>query len=220
MIVSEVTYNEQATQTTGRNDQIGQEAFLTLLLAQLSCQDPLDPMDSMEFTSQLSQFSQLEQMVGLNEKLDELLLYQSSLNSWQGVGMIDREVDVLGDWVKLDDGLPGTIGCHLDQDCGRMTVKIYDPDGKLVRTLDEGPQPKGEHLIEWDGKGDGGTVLPDGRYTVTVTVGEDGEADMIDTFVRGTVTGMSFGGGIPLLLMGDEAIPFASVMQVRGIGQG
>jgi len=220
MIVPDVTYNQQVSSTTERGDQIGQDAFLTLLLAQLAHQDPMSPMDSMEFTAQLSQFSQLEQMVGLNEKLESLLLYQSSLNSWQALGMIGREVDALGDWVELNAGVPGKIGYRLEEDCSRVTVQIFDHNGRVVRTLDQGAMEKGEHLIQWDGKGDGGATLPDGRYTVRVTAGEEERAGTIASFVRAVITGVSFEGGIPLLLMGNEKVPFASVMNVRDIPEG
>ena len=86
MIIPNVTYYDQEASDVEieRTDDIGRETFLRLLVAQLSHQDPLNPMDSMEFTSQLSQFSELEQIISLNEKLDSLLLYQSSLNTWQG----------------------------------------------------------------------------------------------------------------------------------------
>lgn len=220
MIVSDVTYYQQGASTTERGDQIGRDAFLKLLLAQLAHQDPLSPMDSMEFTAQLSQFSQLEQMFGLNEKLDSLLLYQSSLNSWQGVGMIGREVDALGDWIELgDDAAAGTIGYRLEEDCSRVTVQIFDHNGRLVHTLDEGAREKGDHLIQWDGRDNDGTTLPDGRYTVKVTAGDDEVADAVTTFVRGMITGVSFEGGVPLLMMGSEKIPFASVMEIRAISE-
>ncbi len=39
---------------------LGKDDFLTLLIAQLSAQDPLDPMDSQDFSAQLAQFSALE----------------------------------------------------------------------------------------------------------------------------------------------------------------
>jgi len=220
MIVPNVTYHDQGSITPEKGDQIGQDAFLRLLLAQLAHQDPLSPMNSMEFTAQLAQFSQLEQMVSFNEKLDSLLLYQSSLNSWQGVEMIGKEVDAMGDWVELNDGSAGTIGYRLEQNCSQVTVQIFDQNGKLVRTLDQGPREKGENLIEWDGRDDDGTTLPDGPYTVAVTAGSGESVASIATFVRGMITGVSFEHGIPLLLMGNQEIPFASVMAVRSISEG
>lgn len=220
MIINDVTYSDQTSQSAERGNEIGRDEFLKLLIAQLSYQDPLSPVESTEFTAQLSRFSQLEQMVNLNEKLDDLLLYQSSINSWQGVGMIDKEVDALSDRVELKEGVPGKIGYHLENDCARVTVQVFDASGKLVRTLDEGARSKGEYLIEWDGKSESGTAMPDGRYTVTVTAGEEGDSDGVTTFIRGVVTGVSFEETIPLLLIGHEKIPFASVMQIRSAAQG
>ena len=49
------------TVTTPANSQqtLGKEAFLELLVAQLSAQDPLNPMDSREFSAQLASVSAL-----------------------------------------------------------------------------------------------------------------------------------------------------------------
>jgi hypothetical protein len=35
---------------------------------------------------------------------------------------------------------------------GRVMIRIYDVGGRLVRTLDEGNRPPGEHLARWDGR--------------------------------------------------------------------
>ncbi|OOO00124.1 MAG: hypothetical protein ATN35_08915 [Epulopiscium sp. Nele67-Bin004] len=45
--------------------ELGQEAFLELLITQLQYQDPLDPMDNSEMLAQLAQFSALEQMTNI-----------------------------------------------------------------------------------------------------------------------------------------------------------
>ncbi|MBW2123937.1 MAG: flagellar hook assembly protein FlgD [Deltaproteobacteria bacterium] len=215
MIVQDVTYRDQeAVAATGRGE-VGRDDFLRLLLTQLSYQDPLSPMDSMEFTAQLSQFSQLEQMLDLNHKLDSLLLYQSSLNSWQGVGMIGKEVDAAGDWVELSEGKAGKVGYSLDQDTNRVSVRIYDPGGRLVRTLDLGAEHGGEHLIQWDGRDDNHVPLPDGVYAIEVRAGAGEEARAVPTFVRGVITGLSLEGDQPVLLMGSQEVPFADITVVR-----
>ncbi|NIQ38264.1 MAG: flagellar hook assembly protein FlgD, partial [Proteobacteria bacterium] len=74
--------------------------------------------------------------------------------------------------------------------------------------------------IDWDGRDDNGNPLPDGRYTVSVTGEGDEEAQQVMTFVRGIITGVSFEGGVPLLLMGAQKIPFANVMEVRNVSEG
>ncbi len=220
MIVPDATYNQQGSSVAESGNQLGQDAFLKLLIAQLAHQDPLAPMDSMQFTAQLAQFSQLEQMFELNDKMESVLLYEASLNSWQGLGMIDKEVDALGDWIELSGGAASTIGYRLEESSSRITVQIFDASGKVVRTLDEGAKEKGDHLIDWDGRDDNGNPLPDGRYTVSVTGEGDEEAQQVMTFVRGIITGVSFEGGVPLLLMGAQKIPFANVMEVRNVSEG
>jgi hypothetical protein len=46
-------------------------------------------------------------------------------------------------------------------EAGSVTLRIYDAQGRLVRTLQEGQQSAGEHLIVWDGRhADGHRVSP------------------------------------------------------------
>ncbi len=57
-----------AKKKTTRNatDTLDKNAFLLLLVTQMSNQDPLDPMDNSEYIAQLAQFSVLEEMENMN----------------------------------------------------------------------------------------------------------------------------------------------------------
>ncbi len=44
------------------------------------------------------------------------------------------------------------------------TLSVYDLRGRLVARLDQGVLPAGEHVARWDGRGDGGRLLPAGVY--------------------------------------------------------
>jgi flagellar basal-body rod modification protein FlgD len=62
-------------------NSLGEDAFMTLLLAQLQNQDPLEPMDDTEFIAQLAQFNSLNQLTQINELLTEWIGSQSLAQS-------------------------------------------------------------------------------------------------------------------------------------------
>jgi flagellar basal-body rod modification protein FlgD len=53
-------------------DNVDENQFLQLLVAQIQYQDPTNPTDSTAFVTQLAQFSSLEQLVGIHGDLDNL----------------------------------------------------------------------------------------------------------------------------------------------------
>ncbi len=46
----------------------------------------------------------------------------------------------------------------------RLQLHIYDPSGRRVRQLLDGPLPPGRYRLEWDGTGEQGQSLPSGIY--------------------------------------------------------
>lgn len=76
VVTSTVTWpnyssSNTVSSTTG-NSELGKEAFLQLLITQLSNQDPLNPTNDTEFIAQMSQFSSLEQLINISEQLDTM----------------------------------------------------------------------------------------------------------------------------------------------------
>ncbi|HEY7727110.1 MAG TPA: FlgD immunoglobulin-like domain containing protein, partial [Candidatus Eisenbacteria bacterium] len=47
---------------------------------------------------------------------------------------------------------------------GRVTIRIFDVSGRLVRTLVDGNQAAGPHIARWDGKAERGGPLASGIY--------------------------------------------------------
>jgi len=59
-----------------------------------------------------------------------------------------------------------TLGYNLTQNSPSVTIKVYDSQNNLVRTLQDAvAKNAGTNAIVWDGKNDSGTVLSDGMYT-------------------------------------------------------
>jgi flagellar basal-body rod modification protein FlgD len=52
--------------------ELDKDAFLKLLIAELSNQDPMDPMKDREFIAQMAQFSSLEQMTNMAKAFENL----------------------------------------------------------------------------------------------------------------------------------------------------
>jgi flagellar basal-body rod modification protein FlgD len=52
---------------------LGQDAFMTLLVAQLKNQDPLAPQDGTQFVAQLATFNSLDQLININQRLGQLI---------------------------------------------------------------------------------------------------------------------------------------------------
>ena len=49
---------------------------------------------------------------------------------------------------------------------GRVSLRVHDLQGRVVRTLADGVMPAGRHHVQWRGRGDDGGVLPNGLYFV------------------------------------------------------
>mgnify|MGYP000076329117 FL=1 len=62
-----IDYQNSKSSTRNVSNDLGKDAFLKLLVAQLQYQNPLDPMDDTDFIAQVAQFNALEQMQNLNQ---------------------------------------------------------------------------------------------------------------------------------------------------------
>jgi flagellar basal-body rod modification protein FlgD len=85
-----------------QNNQISQEDFIKLFLAQLQFQDPLEPVDNREFLAQLAQFSSLEQSRQTSQNTNDLLLMNAASQAMQ---LLQRQVEVQG----LGTAMAGTV---------------------------------------------------------------------------------------------------------------
>jgi flagellar basal-body rod modification protein FlgD len=98
-----------------RNDQLGKDAFLKLLVAQLRYQDPLKPADPGDFMSQTAQFTSVEKL----EELTRISASTSRSLAMSAAGnLIGRTVNWFGDDGTIRGGrvnaaMPSTDGVAL-----------------------------------------------------------------------------------------------------------
>jgi flagellar basal-body rod modification protein FlgD len=86
--------------------QLGQDDFLKLLVAQLSSQDPLDPQKDTEFVSQMAQFSSLQNSKDMQSEMESLRANQ--LIGHTVTVKLDEDVSTVGvvSGVSMDKGKP------------------------------------------------------------------------------------------------------------------
>ena len=92
---------EKASKTTGTSE-LGQDAFLQLLMAQMKKQDPLNPTDSSQFMSQQAQFTQISELQKRNKSL------ASSNQIMQASSLIGKNVS-LSDPNNTENTISGTV---------------------------------------------------------------------------------------------------------------
>lgn len=81
-----------------KNNSMGKDQFLSLLIAQLSNQDPTQPMEDKEFIAQMASFSTLEQMTNMSESFEKLASMQEQAQLIQYNEFAGKEVK----WDKLE----------------------------------------------------------------------------------------------------------------------
>ena len=123
MTVSPVTSSSAATSAFGLDFQ----SLLSIILTQLTYQDPLKPMDNYEFVSQLGQFAQLQQSQTLNDQITNMLAAQSVL---QATGLIGHTVDVNSGQTPVS----GTVSA-VDLSSGTPAITIKTSSGQTIANL-------------------------------------------------------------------------------------
>ena len=106
--------------TDAANDTLGKDAFLRLLIAELSNQDPLNPMEDREFVSQMATFSSLEQMQNMNKTLESM----AEANKFSAVQYIGKAIAFTN-----EEG---------EQVAAIVSNVWFDPDGTTVLETTEG----------------------------------------------------------------------------------
>jgi flagellar basal-body rod modification protein FlgD len=66
------TSNSVPEKKTGTAQELGRDAFLQLMIAQLKNQDPMDPVKNEAYIAQLATLSSLEQLVAIKEAVNKL----------------------------------------------------------------------------------------------------------------------------------------------------
>ena len=103
--VDGVTYNADSYEASKpkddkKNDELGKDAFLQLLVTQLQNQDPLNPQDNSSYIAELAQFSSLEQMTNVVSNLEALGKVVGNIDTSVLVGQLSSMIGKNIDWIE------------------------------------------------------------------------------------------------------------------------
>jgi flagellar basal-body rod modification protein FlgD len=202
--------------TTQSTSDMGKDTFLKLLVTQLQYQDPMNPVENTEFTAQLAQFSSLEALTDMNESMDQLSYLQGSVNNIQSLSFIGKQVSAKGNIIHYTGEDVG-IDFNLDGNASDVRVKIYTPDGTLVRTIEIGEAAQGDVECLWNGTDSSGEQVGQGRYTFAVeAIDYDGLPVTSESYTMGEVTGVRYDDGVTYLIIGDKEVTISDVEKILG----
>ncbi len=199
---------------TGAPD-MGEDEFLQLLVAQLKHQDPLSPMDNTDFVAQLAQFSSLEQVTLVNENLQaQEDLLQGNTNAMTA-NFIGKEVLAVGDTIDVNSpGSPQSLDFEIEADAD-VLITISNSAGAVVRTLQAEGLSSGRNALEWDGLDAQGNPVAPGTYSFSAAATDaEGLPVGAQTYTSGVVTGVRYGGGGSVLLLDDQVVLLANVLEI------
>ena len=145
-------------------DELGQEDFLKLLVAQLKNQDPSNPVDNGEFLGQIAQFSMVSGIDDLGSSFDSIAGSLYANQAMQASQLVGKEVLVETDTAVLDDAETISGVLNLDFAAADIRVGIYDSTGVLVSRSPIGTVAAGQHKFSWDGQLANGDKAPAGTY--------------------------------------------------------
>lgn len=201
---------------TKPNDQLGQEQFLALMVAQLRNQDPFKPLESGEFLGQLAQFGTVSGIQDLQESFQGLAGSMQGNQALQAASLVGRTVYVPAQeaWLPPEGEVSGAV--HNPAGVGDITVGIYDFAGRLVTAVPA--EGQGQHAtFHWDGTDHAGAPVAPGFYEIRAVGQAGGEPVALETQVRGAVESVSidrYSGALSLTVTGLGVVDLEKVRQI------
>lgn len=161
--------------TARGNNELGQEDFLALMVAQLENQDPTKPMDNNEFLSQMAQFSMVNGIEGLNSNFSNVAESILGAQGLQAATLLDRQALIDTPWGYFDG--VNSVGGFVDgvADAAQVEVQIRDGAGTLVRSVAVNPDGLDRLDFQWDGLDQDGRQVPPGNYQITAVGSLNGQ---------------------------------------------
>lgn len=145
-------YRQNSSADKPKKNELGRDAFLELMVAQLNNQNPLDPTDNQAFVAQLAQFSTVEGIDKLNTSVQGMQNRFNSTSALQASSMVGQSVIVDGTkaGLLLNGGIVSGF-TELEQSASNIELRIENKSGEQLEAIPLGNHGKGSMSVRWDG---------------------------------------------------------------------
>ena len=111
-----------AEKTSNAFKNVDLDAFLQLMITELSNQDPLNPTDNAQFLQQITQMREISSTDTLTGTLDMVLTGQ---NLATASSLIGKKIDALADDKTNVTGKVDKVAVETDEKTGNRTIRVY-----------------------------------------------------------------------------------------------
>lgn len=207
---------EAAPRKANSVDEMGSEAFLTLMVAQLQNQDPTKPLDNMDFMGQLAQFGTVSGIQDLNTGFGGLASALTGSQALQAANLVGRDVVTEGNVGLLrpvagsgeegaEPGLALDATVAFQGNASAATLFVQDMSGRLVYSAALPPGIESNFRVQWDGRDGSGAQMEAGQYRVSVEAVVNGAATTVPVHAHQRVDSVAIAAGT-----GDVALNLAN----------
>jgi flagellar basal-body rod modification protein FlgD len=216
-IASEVGASQNDSPGKIKENNLSQDSFMTLLLAQLKMQSPESPFDSAAMMQQISQLTNLASTKGLEQSMGKLTDNLGASQVLQASSLIGKGVQIPSDISALVDskGLAGSV--IVPEGVEKVAVTISDERNNIVKNLAMDTAGKGAIDFNWDGMDENNTKCQPGLYKLsasTIINGEQQGLPTAGTFNVSSVSSNNNWKGVVLNLAGFGDVEMEDIIKI------
>ncbi len=179
-----------ATTAASSRTELGSEAFLQLLVAQMKNQDPTKPADPTEMLGQLAQFSTVSGIQEMQESIADLSAAMRSSQVLGGTSLVGHIVLADADTAALGDTGEVYGTTTIPAGASEANLLIKDASGQQIARLPLSIT-EGEVQFTWDGTNGLGERVPAGEYTFEAIANVGGASEQLGTQLASYVNSVS-----------------------------
>lgn len=198
-----------------KSNQLNQDDFLKMIIAQMKYQNPLEPQDAGKYMDQMTQMSSMQGMQDMQASFKNMVDSMGSGQIMQASSLVGRSVMVPGTSGNYLPGSPLRGEIVLPKAVSSLKVEISDASGKVVKTMNLGEQKEGAADISWDGDRDDGTQAKAGFYSVKATATVEGKPVSQEVRMSAAVSSVNVGKtGVALNLQDGRQFSLNDVSEI------